>query len=248
MYVCNCIRQIKSFLCYMRPLIIIDAAHLKGHYQGTNMVAVGMDGNNQIIPIATGVSQSETAESWIWFMRKLKECIGEVPNLAIISDRHYGITAACNAVFPNAFHGYCCRHLMLNTKMGSDTMKCLYWKTCKAYTTEDFEKLMLEIRSVRPQAYKKLVEAGVEKWSRAHCPAQRYNYLTSNSVESINALTKLVRHCPITALIEWFRSLLQSWYYHRRAKHAGNKITKFLIAFTVALGCTTLHLSIIVYS
>ncbi|GJR63740.1 phospholipase-like protein [Tanacetum coccineum] len=37
---------IKSFLCYMRPLIIIDGAHLKGTYLGTNLVAVGMDGNN----------------------------------------------------------------------------------------------------------------------------------------------------------------------------------------------------------
>ncbi|GKC09704.1 hypothetical protein Tco_1001314 [Tanacetum coccineum] len=50
---------IKSFLCYMRPLIIIDAAHLKRPYLGTNLVAVGMDGNNQIIHIATSVSQGE---------------------------------------------------------------------------------------------------------------------------------------------------------------------------------------------
>nr|GEU37520.1 hypothetical protein [Tanacetum cinerariifolium] len=38
-------------------LIIIDAAHLKGTYLGTNIVIVGMDGNNQIIHIATGVAQ-----------------------------------------------------------------------------------------------------------------------------------------------------------------------------------------------
>ncbi|GKF37117.1 transposase, MuDR, MULE transposase domain protein, partial [Tanacetum coccineum] len=80
---------IKSFLCYMRSLIIIDIAHLKGTYLGMNLVAVGMDGNNQIIPIATGVSQGETSESCTWFLRKLKDCIGEVPNLAIVSDRHY---------------------------------------------------------------------------------------------------------------------------------------------------------------
>ncbi|GJR71039.1 transposase, MuDR, MULE transposase domain protein [Tanacetum coccineum] len=67
---------IKSFLCYMRPFIIIDAAHLNGSYLGTNLVAIGMDGNNQIIPIATGMSQGETGESWTWFLRKLKECIG----------------------------------------------------------------------------------------------------------------------------------------------------------------------------
>ncbi|GJX77172.1 hypothetical protein Tco_0323983 [Tanacetum coccineum] len=39
-------------------------------------VLVRMDGNNQIIPIATGLSQGETEESWTWFMLKLKECIG----------------------------------------------------------------------------------------------------------------------------------------------------------------------------
>ncbi|GJY61737.1 phospholipase-like protein [Tanacetum coccineum] len=67
-----------------RSLIIIDAAHLKGTYLGTNLVAVGMDGNNQIIPIATGVSQGETGESWTWFLKRLKECIDvstwEIPN------------------------------------------------------------------------------------------------------------------------------------------------------------------------
>nr|GEU96799.1 transposase, MuDR, MULE transposase domain protein [Tanacetum cinerariifolium] len=48
---------IQSFLCFMRPLIIVDAAHLKGTYVGTNLLAVRIDGNNQIIPIAAVVSQ-----------------------------------------------------------------------------------------------------------------------------------------------------------------------------------------------
>ncbi|GJS66083.1 transposase, MuDR, MULE transposase domain protein [Tanacetum coccineum] len=95
---------IRSFKYHMRPLIIIDATHLKGRYEGTNLLAVGMDGNNQIIPIATGVSQGETGPSWTWFLSKLKECIGEIPNLTIISDRHATILSSCEAVFPNAFH------------------------------------------------------------------------------------------------------------------------------------------------
>nr|GFB74156.1 transposase, MuDR, MULE transposase domain protein [Tanacetum cinerariifolium] len=32
----------------------IDGAHLKGTYLGTNLLAVGMDANNQIMPLATG--------------------------------------------------------------------------------------------------------------------------------------------------------------------------------------------------
>ncbi|GJX19027.1 transposase, MuDR, MULE transposase domain protein [Tanacetum coccineum] len=54
-----------------------------------------------------------------------------------------------------------------------------------------------------PDAQKKLVEAGFEKWSRPKCPANRYKYMTSNKVESINALTKDMRKIPITALMDW---------------------------------------------
>nr|GEY98962.1 hypothetical protein [Tanacetum cinerariifolium] len=140
----------------IRPLLITDGAHLKGTYKGTNLVLVRMDGNNQIVPIATCVSQGKTEESWTWFLLKLKESIGEVPNLAIITDRHPAIILACNMIFPNAFHGYCCRHLMMNCKMKSDKLQAIYWKTCKAYTQEEFQKRVSDLRGFRPKAYKKL--------------------------------------------------------------------------------------------
>nr|GEY07634.1 transposase, MuDR, MULE transposase domain protein [Tanacetum cinerariifolium] len=149
----------------MRPLLVTDGAHLKGTYKGINLVLVRMDGNNQIVPIATSVSQGETEESWTWYLLKFKECIGGVPNLAIITDRHPAIILACNTIFPNAFHG--------------------------------------------PEAYKKREEAGFETWSRAMYPADRYNYMTSNSAESINNLTRHVRKEPITQLMEWYKALLQ---------------------------------------
>ncbi|GJZ38293.1 transposase, MuDR, MULE transposase domain protein [Tanacetum coccineum] len=193
---------IRSFLTHVQPLLIIDGAHLKGTYKGTNLVLVGMDGNNQIVPIATGVSQGETGESWTWFLLKFKECIGEVPNLAIITDRHPAIILACNTIFPNAFHGYCCRHLMMNCKMKSDKLQEIYWKTCKAYTPEEFQRRVSDLRSFRLEAYKKLEVAGFEIWSRAMCLADRYIYMTSNSPESINNLTRHVRKVPIMQLME----------------------------------------------
>nr|GFA37235.1 transposase, MuDR, MULE transposase domain protein [Tanacetum cinerariifolium] len=107
----------------MRPLFITDGAHLKGTYKGTNLVLFGMDGNNQIVPIATCVSQGEIEESWTWFFLMFKECIGEDLNLAIIMDRHPAIIFACNTIFPNAFHGYWCRHLMMYCKMKSEKLQ-----------------------------------------------------------------------------------------------------------------------------
>ena len=207
---------------HLRPLIIIDAAHLKGRYLGTNMVAVGMDGNNQILPIATGVCQGESNETWSWFMSKLKECIGEVKGLSIISDRHLAIAHACSTVFPNAFHGYCCRHLMMNCNLKSKKWRAIYWRTCKLYTEREFDDSISEIRASKPLVYKKLEDAGWGRWSRAYCPANRYNYLTSNSAESVNSLTARVRKVPITMLMEYYRGLLQQWYCDRRERYKGN--------------------------
>ncbi|PWA81460.1 transposase, MuDR, MULE transposase domain protein [Artemisia annua] len=199
--------------------LVFIAFGVAGRYKGTNLLAVGMDGNNQIIPIATGVSQGETGEAWTLFMSWLKECIGEVPNLAIISDRHAAITQAYATVFPNCFHGYCCRHLMMNCNLKQEKVRYLYWKCCKSYTHEIFNKTLAELKAKRPQAVEKLEKARYDKWSRAYCSGKRYNYLTSNSAESINSLTRHVRRVPITMLMEYYRRLLQDWYNKRREKY-----------------------------
>ncbi|GJU42479.1 transposase, MuDR, MULE transposase domain protein [Tanacetum coccineum] len=122
---------IRSFLRYMRPLIIIDGAHLKGNYLGTNLLAVGMDGNNQIIPLATCVSQ----------------------------DRHAVIIQGCATVFDNSFHGFCDRHLMMNCNLKGKKLRGIFWKTCKAYATEDFDKAISELQGHRPEVVRKLKEA-----------------------------------------------------------------------------------------
>nr|GEU87971.1 RNA-directed DNA polymerase, eukaryota, reverse transcriptase zinc-binding domain protein [Tanacetum cinerariifolium] len=65
------------------------------------------DGNNQILPLAYGVGESETFRSWDWFLRKLKECIiGKQDNLTIISDGAISTALTVNNVFPNAFHDF----------------------------------------------------------------------------------------------------------------------------------------------
>ncbi|GJS25967.1 transposase, MuDR, MULE transposase domain protein [Tanacetum coccineum] len=43
--------------------------------------------------------------------------------------------------------------------------------------------------------------------------------MTSNSVESINSLTRNVRRVPITMLVEYCRELLQRWYCEKRHKY-----------------------------
>ncbi|GJZ23011.1 transposase, MuDR, MULE transposase domain protein [Tanacetum coccineum] len=208
--------SIRTFLNYLRPVLMIDAAHLKGLYKGTNLVAVAMDGNNQIVPIAFGICKGETGPCWSWWMSVLRECIGDNPNLLIISDRHAAIALAVQNEFPLAFHAICCRHLMMNLSLKNKKRKDLFWKICKAYTREDFAASMNLLQIVQPDAYKKLCDARPERWSRAHCPLIRYNYMTSNSVESVNACSVIYRKEPVLKLAETYRAMVQQWYYERR--------------------------------
>ncbi|GKC57078.1 transposase, MuDR, MULE transposase domain protein [Tanacetum coccineum] len=92
------------FLNYLRLVLMIDVAHLKGIYKGTNLVVVAMDENNQIVPIAFGICKGETTPCWSWWMSILKECICDHPNLLFISDRHAAIALVVEIEFPLAFH------------------------------------------------------------------------------------------------------------------------------------------------
>ncbi|GJT09206.1 transposase, MuDR, MULE transposase domain protein [Tanacetum coccineum] len=47
-------------------------------------------------------------------------------------------------------------------------------------------------------------------------PQVRYNYMTSNSVESVNACSVIYRKEPVLKLAETYRAMVQEWYYKRR--------------------------------
>ncbi|GJY03405.1 hypothetical protein Tco_0369345 [Tanacetum coccineum] len=131
-------------------------------------------------------------------------------------ERHAAIALAVQNEFPLAYHVVCCRHLMMNLSLKRDKTKALFWKICKAYTTEEFSSSMSHLQDIQPDAYDKLCQVGPQRWSRAHCPLVRYNYLTSNSVESINAYTVLYRKLLVLKLAETYRAMVQDCYYKRR--------------------------------
>ena len=49
---------------HCRPLISLDACHLKGVVAGQLLVAVSIDGNDGMYPIAYAVAEAENKETW----------------------------------------------------------------------------------------------------------------------------------------------------------------------------------------
>nr|GEV53221.1 hypothetical protein [Tanacetum cinerariifolium] len=131
-------------------------------------------------------------------------------------ERHAAIALAVQDEFPLAYHVVCCCHLMMNLSLKRDKTKALFWRICKAYTTEEFSRSMSYLQDIQTDAYDKLCQVGPQRWSRVHCPLVRYNYLTSNSVESINASTVVYRKLSVLKLVETYRAMVQEWYYQHR--------------------------------
>lgn len=59
---------ISGFLSGCRPFIGLDGCHLKETYGGVLIVAIGIDGNNGVIPLAIGIAKVECGSSWNFFM------------------------------------------------------------------------------------------------------------------------------------------------------------------------------------
>ncbi|XP_044497711.1 uncharacterized protein LOC123219789 [Mangifera indica] len=222
--------SIRAFREYCRPVICIDGSFLKGRYWGTLFVAVGKDGNNQIYPLAFGVGGKEETMTWTPFLRALHGCIGDIPDLAIISDRHHAIIHSVREVFPNAHHGWCNHHIKGNMRSKYKQTKHidgLFWRAAKAYRLPDFEGAMRMINEENPSAGAYLQGIDYGRWARAYFPGIRYNIMTTNIAESFNALARHARKLPVMMLLEFLRSTIQKWFYSRRtmSEASTNKLT-----------------------
>ena len=192
------------------------------------IVAVCLDGNNQIYPLAFGVVDRETDDSIQWFLEKLKGAIGEVPNLGFVTDRKTCFAKGISSVFPSAFHGLCVQHLSqnLHDKYKNDTVATLFYNASRTYRESTFVEAWRHLLSFPNGSGKYLNDVGIARWSRVHCPGRRYNMMTTNIAESMNSILKEPRDLPIASFLKNVRALLQRWFWERREE--GIKVTSTL--------------------
>ncbi|XP_022897489.1 uncharacterized protein LOC111411164 [Olea europaea var. sylvestris] len=194
---------------HCRPVVVVDGTYLNGHYGGTLFTACTQDANNSIFILTFGIEDTENDRSWTWFLGNLKKAHGDREGLCFVSDRHNNIKNAIGNVYPGACHGICSYHLLQNLKSrygrSGHNVTQPFNAAIRAYTLIEYEYHMQELYAINN-------EVVPEKWSRFHMPRNRYSTMTSNIVESVNAVTKSAKHFPVIALLESLWQTTQTWF------------------------------------
>nr|XP_009596832.1 uncharacterized protein LOC104092855 [Nicotiana tomentosiformis] len=198
---------------------------LTGKYGSVLISACAQDGNQHIFSLAFVVVDSENDNSWTYFFKKLAECIPDSDDLCIISDRHQSIKTVVANVYTLAHHGFCMFHISMNLKSRYGDCDIIYnfQQAAKAYKLDEFSLYFDAIMESNVKADWYLENyIGFEKWSRAYFPGNRYNLMTKNISESLNAVLKFQRSWPIVSVLKVIQDNMTRWYIERIGKAQSN--------------------------
>ncbi|GJV15019.1 transposase, MuDR [Tanacetum coccineum] len=136
------------------------------------LTAVGVDPNNGIYPLAYVVVESETKQSWLWFL----DCLGDDlelfrnSNFTFVTDKQKGIIPALVETFPAAKHRYCMKHIYDNMKLQwrGKLFKELLWRCATATIVSHFNTVMKKVKNVNKEVYDWLKDIPPQHWARSH--------------------------------------------------------------------------------
>ncbi|GJY24777.1 mutator type transposase [Tanacetum coccineum] len=190
-----------------------DGCFMSGPFPGQILTAVGVDPNNGTYPLAYAVVETETKESWTWFL----DCLGDDLQLArnsnftFITDRQKGLVPALQEMFPAAEHRYCLKHIYDNMKLSwrGQQYKELLWKSATSPTMQLFERNMEELRMINKDVYDWLKKIPPHHWSRSHFSGRPHcDVLLNNMCEVLNRQLLDGRDKPIITCLEFIRQYL----------------------------------------
>ncbi|KAL2484727.1 MuDR family transposase [Abeliophyllum distichum] len=197
----------KGFVSGCRQLVGIDGYFLKGTFGGQMLVAVALDANDCIYPLAYAIVERENTSSWRWFMRHLGGDlkIANCNEWTFMSDRQKGLQNVIDDMYPNAEHRFCVRHMYTNffrAEFRELALKEIIWKAAKSTTVADYLFWMKEMDKQSKPAYQWLLKRGPKEWSKSHFTTRvKSDILLNNLCECFNKVVLDDREKSIVTML-----------------------------------------------
>jgi hypothetical protein len=110
---------------HCRPVGSIDGTFLTGKFEGTMLICIGTNSEEQLVPLSFAIVWKEDTDSWCWFLRLVRQVvIGLGQDVCVISDMHAGILNVVQedmSGYGQIHHRWCTRHLAQNLIMRDGT-------------------------------------------------------------------------------------------------------------------------------
>jgi len=214
---------------HCRPLLGLDGTpfdtHISRHILslmslivGILLAATAIHATVCLFPLMHAVVDAENNDNWLEFLQLLSTVIQSHAlqslidkALVFLSDRQKGLLDGVNLVSPHCPHGYCLKHLEVNShkKFKNKEPTQFLWKAASGTTQLEFNKALGDMGNIDPKAVTWLLEhIKPEHWAEIYFPGRRYGHLTSNIVESLNSWILEAYQKPILATFECIRNQL----------------------------------------
>lgn len=183
------------------PYVYLDGIYLKrnwgGEYENVAVLvamAVNQDGYREVIGAAEGMKEDK--ESWLSFLKSLKERRLSGTQL-FIGDKCLGLLEAVHEVFPEARFQRCTVHFYRNVfsvtprsriKLVAAMLKAIYAQEDKASALEKAKAVVEKLREMKLKEAADKVEKGVlETLTYMHFPREHWTKIHSNNaIERLN--------------------------------------------------------------
>ncbi|KAL5580747.1 hypothetical protein UlMin_013189 [Ulmus minor] len=120
-------------------------------------------------------------------------------------------------MFTKAIYGACVWHVKINlkNKFKSKSVISIFNEAVRAYKISEFTAKFFELECRFPHVHKFLMDVGVERWVRALFHDDKYNIMTSNIVEALNAVLRKAREYLLLLLLDAIVDKMSEWFNNR---------------------------------
>ncbi|XP_025692851.1 uncharacterized protein [Arachis hypogaea] len=202
-----CLEACKQSFNHCRSFIGLEGYFLKTPQGGQLLTAIDWDRNDQMLPVAYAVVETDNKDSWTWFLNHLASNIGveKIGRTTFMSDQQKGLLPAYDDVIPGVENQFCVRHLYINfrKRFPGLQLKQLMWRCAKATHWRDWERNMAKLKAVNQETYRYLI-------------AIPPRYTVNNIFESFNVAIVDAREKPIVIMLEEIRVKLMTWWAENR--------------------------------